>query len=371
MLIWIDKSVLLANFSTNLKAAQGIADIFSSEFRGEHYVLSDRNTLRSLYSNQSLSLATRASVSAILSKISTVGSIKDIVRTRACVTYGRSRSIVRSSPTEWEIPLLIIAEQGTKKAALITENIDDAEAYEHAAKHYIASIGFGGRVVFERMPGGGSTIPGVFENSASIEGRWCLCITDSDRVCPADSMSSTATKCHKISESTTNIALHEVLAEREIENILPITFINEVIPLTYRDAWHWHVENLLRLQPDAHDYCDLKSGTTRKFICSLDKKNTQRLEYWTKVVSVLTKASTLPSADCDENYVCLDRDENCKCTITPGYGDHLLNGVLAFLEKVSPHDAHRRIQNDLKKEKWLTIGRKVFEWGCAPDRTRA
>lgn len=119
MLIWIDPSVLNANFANDLKAAQGITDVFGAAVRGEHYVLADRNTLRAMAANAYLPLATRTTISTILSQFATLGSIKTVVGTRILVTYGKGESVKKNSATEWEIPLQAIAAFGTKKTALI------------------------------------------------------------------------------------------------------------------------------------------------------------------------------------------------------------------------------------------------------------
>jgi len=369
MLIWIDASVLNADFAKDLKAAQGIADVFGAAVRGEHYVLADRNTLREMAADINLSSATRTVISTIQSQLATLGSIKTELGARIRITYGDGNAVKRTSATEWEIPLHAIATFGTKKTALITENLEDAEAFEHAAKQYQASAGFGGHVVFEKIPGGGSTTPKVFTHLADSEKRWCLCITDSDRLCPSDNMDTTASKCHSFAKGCKCIAFHKDLDEREIENILPFAFVDEVIPPSHRDHWDWYTKQVAKRRPDVHDYCDLKLGTTRKSICTFTK-DSPRHRYWTTVIADLTGASTVQPATCDDDSVCQDLGNRCPCTITPGYGEKLLNGVLALLAKMSPHEAHRRIKNDPKQATWLAIGRTVFEFGCAPEKIR-
>lgn len=96
MLIWIDPSVLNANFANDLKAAQGITDVFGAAVRGEHYVLADRNTLRAMAANAYLPLATRTTISTILSQFATLGSIKTVVGTRILVTYGKGESVKKT-----------------------------------------------------------------------------------------------------------------------------------------------------------------------------------------------------------------------------------------------------------------------------------
>jgi len=369
MLLWIDQSVLTADFNADHEACAGISSVFDAHYRGEHYAIASRQTLVALSQCTSFSVVTKKVIESVLSNFSTLGAISSQVNLRLQVTHGKATLPTRISPAEWEIPLNIIGIQGIQKAVLLTENLEDATAYEHAAKQYLASLRMPGQVSLEKSGGGGSTTPDAFENHTRIEKRWCLCVTDSDRLYPGASMDSTARKCHQIADDQNIVASHIDLAAREIENIIPLTFLSEVIPKPHQALWEWHVDRLLAIRPDAHSYSDIKNGTTRKKIASYPH-NTPKRAYWESVVRDLEGASALPS-ECVNGGNCQDNDENkCMCFVTHGFGEKLLELVNKRLADRASHQSETMIRRDSNQAGWLEIGKYVFEWCCSPKKMR-
>lgn len=369
MLIWIDPSVLTADFAVDHESCQGISTIFDAVYRGEHYAIGARDTLAALSRNQNLSAITQRIITTVQNNLPTLGSIAQQIRTRLQVTYGKSAICKRLSATEWEVPLKEIGNLGIKKAVLLTENLDDAKAYEHAARQYQVSIGMQGRVVVERAGGGGSTTPESFVNHSSIEKRWCLCITDSDRLCPAGNMDVTAQKCHEIANNDSIVASHIDISPREVENILPFAFLAEAIPPTHQASWDFHVNTFCRLRPDAHHYCDIKEGITFRKTLSYAANTPARI-FWDSVTHDLARANAL-RGNCVDARECLGDDTaSCKCYVAHGYGPKVLESVINQLDKRSAHSSEKLTRHDPNRQLWLDIGRSVLEWGCAPDRTR-
>lgn len=369
MLIWIDPSVLTADLATDHDSCHGITEIFTAVYRGEHYAIGTRNTLAALAKNQNLSSVTRTTIATIQANLPTLGAINTLIGTRIRVTHGGAATYRRVTASEWEAPLKEIGIYGIRKALILTENLNDAKAYEHAAKQYQVSIGMIGQVALEKSGGGGSTTSDAFENHANIEKRWTLCITDSDRLCPEDNMDTTAQKCNGIANSNTNVASHVDIAAREIENILPIIFLSEAIPPTHQDLWDWHMNQLFRLRSDAHFYCDIKVGITFRKILSYSA-NTNRRIYWNSVITTLKQAAALPSA-CIDNSECMQNNEApCLCYVTNGFGAKILESVIKQLDVHSVHHAEKQTRHDPNRQPWMNIGHLVFEWGCAPQKTR-
>ena len=369
MLIWIDSSVLTADLATDHDLCNGITEIFTAAYRGEHYAVGARDTLASLAENQSLSSATRTIIATIQVNLPTLGAINKQIHKKMRVTHGGVASYRRVNETEWEAPLKEIGVYGIRKALILTENLDDAKAYEHAAKQYQVSIGMLGQVALEKAGGGGSTTPDAFDNHAKIEKRWCLCITDSDRICPADNMDTTAQKCSGIANSNTIVASHVDLKAREIENILPIVFLAKSVPPTHQDFWRWHMDKLFKLRSDAHNYCDIKNGITFRKILSYPA-NTPKRDYWNSVTADLKQATALTSK-CIDNSECMqDNNAPCQCYVTNGFGTKILDSVIEQLDNQSAHQAEMQTRRDPNRQPWLDIGHIVFEWGCAPRKTR-
>lgn len=369
MLIWIDPSVLTADLAMDHDSCHGITEIFAAAYRGEHYAIGARDTLAALAENQNLSSVTRTTIATIQANLPILGAINTQIGTRIRVTHGGAATYRRVAASEWEAPLKEIGIYGIRKALILTENLNDAKAYEHAAKQYQVSIGMSGQVALERAGGGGSTTHDAFENHANTEKRWCLCITDSDRLCPADKMDATAQKCNDIASSNTNVASHVDLTAREIENILPIVFLAKAIPPTHHGLWGWHMDKLSKLRSDAHFYCDIKVGITFRKILSYPV-NTPKRVYWNSVATDLRQATALTSECIDSSECMQDDNAPCHCHVTHGFGPKMLESVLEQLDSQSAHQAEKQTRHDPNRQPWMDIGHAVFEWGCAPKKTR-
>lgn len=369
MLIWIDTSVLEANLANDADSLLGLNGIFESVYRGENYALGDRSTLISLAKNPNFSKLTQRIVETIISNLSTIGGIKHEIVSRINVTYGKAVACKKIDASTWEVPLKELGLYSVKKIALITENLVDANAFEHAAKQYQASKRIPGQVALEKLGGGGSTTPQLLESLANNEHRWCLCITDSDRLYPDAPMDSTAQKCKAISEKESIIAKHIDIEFREIENIMPIVFLEEVIPSTHRNQWDWQINKLNGLRLDCHRFCDIKKGMTLKKINSYTNDSPIRL-YWEKVAKDLDKAKAL-TVNCTDQDECKQNSEiSCKCYVSYGFGDKLLEAIIQNLNQRTPQKSETMIRQDSNRTQWINIGRAVFEWCCAPHKTR-
>lgn len=369
MLIWIDSSVLTADLATDHDSCHGISAIFDAVYRGEHYAVGARDTLAALAKNHNLSPVTRATIATVQTNLPTLGAINTQISRRIRVTHGEAVTLRRVNPTEWEAPLKEIGIYGIRKALLLTENLDDAKAYEHAAKQYQVSMKMPGQVALERAGGGGSTTPDAFENHAKIEKRWSLCITDSDRLCPKGTMDTTAKKCNDIANDDSIVASHVDLIVREIENMLPIAFLAKAIPPTHQELWDWHMDKLFRLRSDAHYYCDIKNGITLRKIFSYPA-NTPARVYWDSVTTDLKEATALTSECIDIRECMQNQDVPCQCYVANGFGAKMLDSVIEQLDSQSAHQAEKLTRRDPNRTLWMNIGCFVFEWGCAPHKTR-
>ena len=374
MLIWIDSSVLTADLSQDKNACSGITEIFSTAYRGEHFVLAARKTLASLAADVNLAAVTKTTIARIESNLSILGNVESQIATRVDVTYGMATRPTKTAENRWEVPLSQIGIVGTKKSVLLTENLDDARAYEHAARQYQVSLRLGGYIALEKAAGGGSTTSEVFENLVQQENKWCLCITDTDRFCPEENMGPTSQKCNNIAQGTGIVAKHIDIKVRELENTIPLAFLEKAVPVTHSDLWAWHIKKLYSTRQEAHFYGDLKSGITIKKLISYEK-GTPRRNFWESVLADLGPAPALDIAcaempDCRKNNQCLTPGEPCSCYIFPGFGEHLIDSVLSILGENSPHKSEERTRRDPHRQIWMDIGRLVFEWAYAPDMTR-
>lgn len=369
MLIWLDESVLDADLATDHDACCGVSALFYAVYRGEHYVLGRRTTLTALALDLNLSLLTRRTIETILVNIAITGGITEYIASRLKVKYGNLDACKRIDASTVEVSLSFLGIHGVKKTVILTENLNDARAFEHAAKQYQVATRLPGQVTLDKSGGGGSTTPIAFKNFTKNEQRWCLCITDSDRFHPAANMDTTAQKCRDIGEDISIVAAHIDISAREIENILPIAFLDEVIPPTHQTKWEWHIKKLNKIRPDVHKYCDIKKGTTLRKIRTYAKDCPNRA-YWELVVADLNQAAAITS-DCVSHTECEKNDDQpCVCFIGHGFGDRLLESVVEKLDHRTPHQSEKMIRRDPNYTEWMEVGCKVYEWCCAPQKMR-
>lgn len=182
-------------------------------------------------------------------------------------------------------------------------------------------------------------------------------------------MDVTAQKCNEIAKNDFIVATHVDLTVREIENILPMVFLAEAIPVSHQKLWGWHKDKLCKLRFDAHHYCDIKKGVTFRQILSYAAQTPKQV-YWESVTKDLKSAAALAS-QCIEANDCEKEDPaTCHCHVAHGFGGKILELVNNYLDGQTAHQSEKQTRHDLNRESWMDIGRSVFEWACAPQRTR-
>lgn len=368
MLIWIDDTILNADLGVENEVCQGISDAFSAAYRGEHYVLGSRRMLRGLAKSNHLSRNTKQVITSIENDLANLGSIDAIVDTRLIVTYGLAPATRLQRPGVWEVPIEVLGRNSVRKVLLLTENLEDCRAFVHAASQHIVREKIGSQLAIETAMGGGSTTPGCFENSVNTDHRWCICITDSDRLCFDADMCLTARQCAEIATQPGIVAEHMDLSCREVENALPLKFIEESLDRALLPNWEWHVSRLLGVSPESHSFCDLEKGLTLKKFQSFAIGSPHQT-HWSGVLAALDAAAVV-TFDCDKDSPCASAGDPCKCYLTRGFGGSLLTLVLETLDQRTPHKSNEISRNDPNLAEWKIIGKKVFEWGCAPERRR-
>jgi hypothetical protein len=366
MLVWLDESILNADYANDVRACQGVVELFNATFRGEHFVLGLRHTLRQLANIQDLPHNTRGFISRAESNLTQFGQLLGLINPMVTVTYDKSSGVVKSESDEsWEVPLTQIAINGVNKCVLLAENIQDCAAYEYAAEHYRISVSLSlCKINIEHAGGGGSTIPDVLRNFTTNGHRWCLCITESDKFSPQDGLSLPARRCYEICETGSVVAKHVDLPVREIENLIPLKLFEQAVQSTHNEAWNNHRYRLISLLPEIHDFCDLKDGTSMEKIFR-EPSGSPRRDFWMRKITELIAASlvTLP---CIETQQCTNAGQICECFVTNGFGNNILQNINRYLKACSAHKSFEIISGDLTRLKWLEIGKEVINWACAP-----
>lgn len=246
---------------------------------------------------------------------------------------------------------------------LLGEFADDCKFYEKLAENDIDRRGLTSyRVRFKHENGGGGsthTMYGVFQS----ERRPCICITDSDKKYPSDSVQGTASQVlhvNDVKEPLSNIMIVNV---HEIENLAPRNLIDlglssQANYTSFSDALA-EIQSIQRAFPN-ESFIDLKNGLNRFQMRSYRTSDPSLFNYFNRV---LKRSGLVVRRD---TYLCLSRttcttSKNCSCLLLhPIKSLKIIKGIAnhptCFVGYgVPPFGAKH----------WEAIGSKLFTWGCA------
>lgn len=244
---------------------------------------------------------------------------------------------------------------------IITENGDDYELYKLIAKYYAKSNRIKTSIWFDLKLGGGSTTSKTLEYEIETNKEFetnkklCLCIVDSDIKFLNGPAGDTKKSVEKfIKKKTQDFWKVIFLDVHEIENLLPICWMEKCTTDIKTSSETIKFLRYLTDKEKKHKaiyYFDIKNGIKKeKFICK-DEKNKEYRKFW---ISYL------------EDYgIEIDKVE----------GEHIINGLSQkilskvvkecieknWLDELNPIDEHL-------KEKWTSVGKDVFSWGCVGNR---
>lgn len=367
MHIWLDPSVASADLSLDMNALLGVESILGAMRRGEHFVLGSRSTLVQLQKTSALSLTSKRIVTHVISNLPTLTPLSRALKTRVIVSHTQDPKPSRKSEYEWAVPLAYIGQHGCSKAALVAENLNDANLFEHAARQYSTINRLGGTISLSKIGGGGSTTPNCLKYAVADEKKWALCISDSDRCHPTQQRDTTATKCAAIALSSDVVCSYWDIPSREIENIIPLAFLEEAVPPTHQAAWAKHRSSVYSALPAAHDFADLKLGMPLRKIFSYATATPPRA-FWDEIVGAQHAAGLLKS-DCLDNASCkAPAHTPCSCVVIQGFGEKILESVVTSMNMRSVHKSCELTAKDPHCSHWFDIGQRVYEWGCALPR---
>jgi hypothetical protein len=362
MIVLLDPSIFDPTLPRN-KVVRALDLIFDAAFRGEHYVFAEREVLTSVQGMVELSSASKIALERITKSIAQYGGLLNLIDVKVVVKGCLGDLFRKITDNEWELSLDDIIANGVHKPVLIAEDMVDAKLFKYAALQYAVSEKLFPRVCVELDPGGGSSIPDTLDNQLVSEGRWVLCITDSDREYPGASLSLTARRCKEIVDRAKGVSEYVDIECRESENIVPLSFIEPLIDPQKSSFWSNHRQRVEIQSSDWHKYCDLKEGLTLKKIFSFPD-GTPRKNYWLRVASEFLGAS----AQCISNENCVP--EKCGCHVTSGFGDRLLERIVDQFGMHNSHYFEKMARNDVNRYGWYSIGKKVYGWACAPAQIR-
>jgi len=362
MWLKLDESIKSININSATEIA-GLETLLHAVFRGEHALacsyLLGKHILGLRLSQQSI-----ATLTSSITKSSEFNAIWEDSKFKILITKEGDQVKVNSQ-NRWSVPLKFIATKGMPRSLLLAENLTDAKLYKHAAEHYRILNRQHYKIHTELRGGGGADTPKILDHEILSQNHFIYCITDSDKSYPTAPTNSTSKQCTEKSARSKWVTFHHSMDEREAENIVPKTILEDVFEQPE------HKETLIKFRklkdckfsPDEWCYLDLKLGTPmEKSIISHD--------FWKDAVSkALTRGDI--DATCYETRSCTSEDkESCKCHIAIGMGEKFLEHTISYLESQSSHASAQRVKTAENRKFWLDTGESIFNWSAATERIR-
>lgn len=362
MWIIIDESIAQISADSHLQL-QGLETLLLSIARGEHALAVKRGIAEILY-GLPLSAISKATLLGAAQRAAEFLSKSSAAQYKAYIHYDNV-PFSKISDSEWRISIDFLALNGMPMSAILAENLTDAEIYEYSAHHYRALAQERFHFKIARLGGGGADTPKTLASEINQKTWFIFCLTDSDKLSPIDSANQTSRECSRIVERAAWVARHLVLEEREAENHVPKTLIQDTLELPpHRDSWErFQKIEALNISDTQWKYLDLKEGTSLKK-CFGNK------QFWIDPIKT-SVLHALSIAECENLDACPSNAEKpCSCVVCPGISKKILENVLGYLQQNSVHVTARRAKTSANIIPWLETGKAICDWGAALERRR-
>ncbi|MBB2918107.1 hypothetical protein [Cupriavidus alkaliphilus] len=365
MIIEFDSSIIDSDAPEG-EVRFAIESVCAAVRRGYHFLFSGRAVLDYLLTFPGITKESRVVIDGVRSSYATTAGFLS--------SFGY-RVIIRSdipacrqvAGGRWEVPLSSIVDHGVQPVNLLGENSRDAELYTEAARHYVINNKLG-PIQIHGVPRNGNGAGTSQELRRYIEQRreWVVCLTDSDRCCPADSLGDIAQMCAGEVRRGSWVALHAHVSGRTIENVLPHNLVADAVPPELQER----VSNVSRLHhlhgSEVINHANLKDGVHAKWIRNLGENSASR-NFWEPIAV----AEGIDCADCCLPQAQCGRDSVCQRYVLRGFGSALSEHVQRHLEGISPHKAAERAKSSFNSDLWNAIGKVVCLMAMAPKPSRS
>jgi hypothetical protein len=255
------------------------------------------------------------------------------------------------------------------RTILLCEDISDCHFFEATASAFASSAGLG-RVMLahERRGGGGQNTGNQFGEIQNNTRRLCLCVVDSDRLCPPDPQNPSGgigtTARAVVDQHVAERFLTEywITPVREKENLLSTALLEAVLRDPVIAATLQRLRAVEALVSHARDFFDLQHGTRLKHIME-GAPNSRHAKFWAPIVAALPPGATGINEACRNGFLCAHGGA-CACLVSPNIGSHALETALDAIAKMP--DAAEVMQHLEERISaiWNEIGRLVLSWTC-------
>jgi hypothetical protein len=344
-----------------------------SRQEGKHLIVSSRENIEFLLDSGFLNRNSESVFLRVLSNITQYGSItKHLSHIVHILPYSYEYSYNEGTPNIIHIPIEHFSDTSSVQSTLLlTEDLEDASIYTIIARYYMTKRGIKLQLSSELSHGGGNNTSDQYEYYQSNFDRFVLCIVDSDKNHPTDSLGDTASCILRIDDDDVPFCYFHVLDAHEVENLLPPYFIKEVSvegSSAYRAAQS--LSNLHSRESISYLYLftDIKDGTTLSdilpFTQDIYKEENDHIDEISNAFETIDNI-------CARNHVCINKGiSDCSCLINPSTGGIDLASIANCINNSSFYEINSKIPSTLDKS-WSRVGRLIFSWLCSTTPLRA
>ena len=377
MLIRIDRSIVETEIyphSWSNETITALENLALARREGKHLIIADRETLEKIGQCKDLSKNTIVIYNKILNNVSKYKAYLSTVTLyleiqKSCLEPSlkniNSLSII-------QVPLKFFQDsEQIQKTILLCENAIDANFYEILTRVFILWKRRKVSLSFEVRGGGGTTVKTEYDNILNEQKRFCLCLLDSDRSSPNDSLGETAKQTLEKYNSLDPRCIRTqvfVLDVREIENLIPLSILSQICEDIQRQQALKLLETIQNCSAkDIRDVLDMKEGL--KFKKIIDKSSLIVREFWQDKITELQNLKIIDIHPKCKTWECNNKNEEeiCTCQIAYGFGNKILENSLTCMETKNFHEIGKTIEEPLRSH-WEKIGQAIVNWCVAGDR---
>jgi hypothetical protein len=379
LIIYLDKSIKTQLVGPNSKDSVLFFDeLLMADYRSNHVVFIDSELAE--YASDIVSSNLKGWLTHIDQQTTKLAALVLYVKKVLVITDGSSDTQTLPCCLQDKAVFISFGEikkRNISQTILLCENLDDCKFYMqmtryYEKKHKIRSYTHR----CETVNGGGSTTYLSYENAVCNNGRFTLCIADSDKhyadtSAPEGQTLKELRRTNRIIQESGKDTICELLplTVMEAENLIPYSLLEQIF--LSEPVCKEGLETLKTMVTTFSDdsshspvlFYDLKKGLRIKDCAKCVHK--EIANYWRNVFQRMgDDISTQYDDYSNERYEALSKEEKEK-TVRSGLQQHeILQKVVKYLET---DENLNLMQIDLYLvDLWESIGMVVFTWTCAP-----
>ena len=326
MLYYLDESLAVNSEDVRERdIVRVVRNLAISVEESKHYMLADYETLkyfRRVFPNDPFITPLFDHLIANFS----FASIPSFIDRYVVISANDSLTYERDNKLVIQINYLQLLDSNSFRCtALICEDINDCLFYRHILDCFLEKHHVVNKVALTNIHGGGDRIDVIAMNEVR-DHHFGLVIVDGDYKYPGDTEGDTAMKCRKKFAKCPFLFL-EILTVREIENLIPISYLHLNPRLTHPSR-RPKLNQLLsfdKIYEDIYKYIDIKSGWKMKDLT----ENAEYLDF----VEFCLEHSSLINGKSVGTYI-EDKQSRGEHMLLEGLGNDVLKLVLENIEKM-------------------------------------